>query len=136
MQCQQVSVRCVVGYLIAADLLLASMNRLVEEEIKLDDGTILPKGARIMVDANTFMDPKVYPDPIKFDPFRFVRLRQQPGQENNYQFVATTPEHMVFGHGQHACPGRFFASNEVKIALCQMLLKYDWKRSHHLQSFT
>jgi cytochrome P450 len=32
---------------------------------------------------------------------------------------------MGFGHGQHACPGRFFASNEIKVALCHILLKYD-----------
>ena len=28
---------------------------------------------------------------------------------------------------QHACPGRFFASNEMKIALSHLLLKYDWE---------
>lgn len=29
--------------------------------------------------------------------------------------------------GIHACPGRFFAANEVKIALIFTLLNYDWK---------
>ena len=33
---------------------------------------------------------------------------------------------MGFGYGEHACPGRFFASNEIKIALAHLLLKYDW----------
>lgn len=27
----------------------------------------------------------------------------------------------------HSCPGRFFASNELKIALMHLLIKYDWK---------
>ena len=40
--------------------------------------------------------------------------------------ASSSPE-SGFGHGMHACPGRFFASNEVKIALCHLLLKYDWK---------
>lgn len=31
------------------------------------------------------------------------------------------------GHGTHACPGRFLAGNELKIALAHLLLKYDWK---------
>lgn len=34
---------------------------------------------------------------------------------------------MGFGFGRHSCPGRFFAANEVKIALCHILLKYDFK---------
>ena len=34
---------------------------------------------------------------------------------------------MGFGYGEHACPGRFFASNEMKVALSFLLLNYDWK---------
>ncbi|KAK6087007.1 cytochrome P450 [Seiridium cupressi] len=103
-----------------------SMNRFVEEEVTLSDGTVLPKGSRINV-MTSFMDPKVYENPETFDAARFVKMRAHPGNENSWQFVTTNPEHMLFGHGQHACPGRFFASDEVKIALCQMLLKYDWR---------
>lgn len=33
----------------------------------------------------------------------------------------------AFGHGQHACPGRFFAVNEAKIALAHLILKYDFR---------
>jgi len=33
----------------------------------------------------------------------------------------------IVGHGNHACPGRFLASSELKIALAHMILKYDWK---------
>ena len=32
-----------------------------------------------------------------------------------------------WGYGNHVCPGRFFASNEMKIALCFMLLRYDFE---------
>lgn len=34
---------------------------------------------------------------------------------------------MGFGYGQHACPGRFLAVQEMKIVLCHLLLKYDFK---------
>lgn len=34
---------------------------------------------------------------------------------------------MSFGFGRHACPGRFFAANEIKLILARMLLDYDIK---------
>jgi cytochrome P450 len=72
-------------------------------------------------------DPKYYSDPEKFDGYRFLKMRAEPGKENVAQFVSTSPDHLGFGHGQHACPGRFFASNEIKIIFCHILLKYDWR---------
>ncbi|ORY63215.1 cytochrome P450 [Pseudomassariella vexata] len=105
---------------------MTSMNRWVEKEITLSDGTALPKNSRISVLTN-YDDPSIYPEPEKFDAARFLKMRQQPGNENAWQVVSTSADHMAFGHGQHACPGRFFATNEIKIALCHLLLKYDWQ---------
>ncbi|KAI2463503.1 cytochrome P450 [Annulohypoxylon bovei var. microspora] len=104
----------------------STMHRFVDKEVKLSDGTILPQSSRMIV-ATNFMDPAIYPEPEKFDAARFMKMRQQPGNENSWQFVTTSASHTLFGHGQHACPGRFFASNEVKVALCHLLLKYDWR---------
>ncbi|PPJ59888.1 hypothetical protein CBER1_04922 [Cercospora berteroae] len=47
--------------------------------------------------------------------------------EQESKGVSTSPDHLTFGHGIYACPGRFFAANETQIALCHLLLKYDWK---------
>ena len=52
-------------------------------------------------------------------------MRQDDAKSNSAQLVATSSDHLAFGHGKHACPGRFFAANEVKIALIMMLLQYD-----------
>lgn len=103
-----------------------SMNRHVERTFTLSDGTTIPAGSRLMV-AGSYNDPSVYSDPETFDAFRFANKRQETGQANLWGHVATRAEHMGFGHGQHACPGRFFASNEIKVALVHLLLKYDWK---------
>lgn len=54
-------------------------------------------------------------------------MRQDGGKHVSNQFVSTSANHLGFGHGVHACPGRFFASTEVKVALCHILLKYDIK---------
>lgn len=77
--------------------------------------------------AGAYFDPAVFPNPERFDAFRFATKRSEPGQVNLWSHVATSAAHMAFGHGQHACPGRFFASNEIRVALVHILLKYDWK---------
>ena len=45
----------------------------------------------------------------------------------NAQFVTVTKENMSFGLGRHACPGRFFAANEIKLILARMLLEFDFR---------
>ncbi|KAJ5779084.1 hypothetical protein N7457_006804 [Penicillium paradoxum] len=108
-------------------LSFTSMNRLTLKEIVLSDGTVIPKGANILVSTNTLENDSIYPSASTYDGYRFYNKRQQPGNEHRHQFVTTTTEHFVFGHGVHACPGRFFAANESKIMLLHLLLKYDWK---------
>ncbi|OTB03468.1 hypothetical protein M426DRAFT_321828 [Hypoxylon sp. CI-4A] len=104
----------------------SSMHRYAEERVELSDGTVIPKGSRIIV-VNNYNDPTIFEEPEKFDAARFLKMRQKAGQEHNWQFVTTGASQTLFGHGQHACPGRFFASNELKILLCHLLLKYDWR---------
>lgn len=103
------------------------MNRIAHERVTLTDGTVIPKGAGLGIPITAMTDEKFYKDPFKFDGHRFYDLRNQPGNEAKYQFVTTSNEHISFGHGKHACPGRFFASNEIKIALVQMLTTFDFR---------
>ena len=58
--------------------------------------------------------------PDASDPLKY-RNREQ------YQFVSVTKENMAFGFGRHACPGRFFAANEIKLILARLLLGYDMR---------
>ncbi|KAF4545495.1 Cytochrome p450 protein [Lasiodiplodia theobromae] len=105
-----------------------SLMRYVHNKVTLSDGTHLPKGSVIAVPQFHMSDPANWgPDASRFDGHRFLRMREQQGNEGKWQFVSTSPDHYAFGHGQHACPGRFFASNEIKILMVHLLLKYDWK---------
>ncbi|KAI8171865.1 Cytochrome P450 monooygenase 2 [Colletotrichum sp. SAR 10_75] len=104
------------------------MRRLATKDITLDEGIKIRRGERVVVDASAMKDPKIHGEDVDtYDIYRFRRMREEPGKMHKAQLVTTSPEHLAFGHGQHACPGRFFASNEVKVALCHLLLKYDWK---------
>ena len=71
-------------------------------------------------------DPRV-DDPNKFDGLRWFNMRQQEGSAHKMQFVSTDKWTLHFGHGRHACPGRFLASNTIKVMLGQLLLDYDFR---------
>ncbi|OXV10694.1 hypothetical protein Egran_01545, partial [Elaphomyces granulatus] len=104
-----------------------SMRRRALEDIRLHDGLEIPKGAFIGVSTHRMWDPTIYPEPEKFDGYRFLKRSQIQGHEKDSQFAATSVDHMGFGYGNQACPGRFFAVDVIKIVFCHLLLKYDWK---------
>ncbi|OQU95007.1 hypothetical protein CLAIMM_01278 isoform 1 [Cladophialophora immunda] len=103
------------------------MGRMTTDLVKLHNGKKIQKGTLVGVAPLPMYDPVIFDHPEQFDAFRFATKRQKASQENKWQFTTTSPEHIGFGHGLHACPGRFFAGNELKIALVHLLLKYDWK---------
>ncbi|KAF1921226.1 cytochrome P450 monooxygenase [Ampelomyces quisqualis] len=104
---------------------IASMRRYTEEDVTLEDGSSVPKDSLTLVSAHRHWDEAFYKNPHSFDGYRFFNMRQQPGLENKSQLVSATVDHMGFGFGLHACPGRFFASEEIKITLAHMLMNYD-----------
>ncbi|KAI2621684.1 cytochrome P450 [Hypoxylon sp. NC1633] len=103
-----------------------------------------------------FHDPEVYPDPYDFKPFRFAEKRAAgpcaaEGQNGNgngngvmkgeekeksssssyvqrarQAFATTSHDYLAFGHGRHACPGRFFAASELKLMLAYIVMNYDF----------
>ena len=101
------------------------MRRYTERDVTLDDGVSIPKDCLTLVSSHRHWDEKFYKNAHAFDGYRFFEMRKQPGLENKAQLVSATVDHMGFGFGLHACPGRFFASEEIKIALTHMLMNYD-----------
>lgn len=95
------------------------LERKVIRDTTIPDGTILPKGSHVMVDSRSLWSPEDY------DGYRFLK-RRQVGDKTSL-FVQSSNDHNVFGGGRHICPGRFFASNELKICLAHVLLKYDFR---------
>uniref|UniRef100_A0A8H7N690 Uncharacterized protein n=1 Tax=Bionectria ochroleuca TaxID=29856 RepID=A0A8H7N690_BIOOC len=105
---------------------MVSMTRKAVGDVKLPNGNIIPKGARTAILTDKHWDSGIYANADEFDPYRFQRQRGTE-TDNTAHLVSTGPASLGFGHGQHACPGRFFAANEIKVALCHLIVKYDWK---------
>ncbi|KAJ7845095.1 cytochrome P450, partial [Mycena leptocephala] len=76
-----------------------------------------------------------YENPEIFDGFHFSHLREEhpshdadgPDGFFNRYMVTTGLDHVVFGHGRHAWPGRFFAATELKTMIARILINYDVK---------
>ncbi|KAJ7086837.1 cytochrome P450 [Mycena belliarum] len=117
---------------------LALTRRVVAKTgFTFSDGTTIPHGAYLTVPANAIhSNPDTYANPAVFDGFRSSRLRKEgaaaadPDDPTataffNRHMVSTAPDHVAFGHGRHACPGRFFAATELKAMLAHILINYD-----------
>ncbi|KAF8527172.1 cytochrome P450 [Hysterangium stoloniferum] len=108
-----------------------SLTRKAMKDTSFSDGTFVPKGALISAAAHPMhLDDRIYANAGAFDGFRFSDIRQEPGREITNQFAATNPDYIGFGHAKHACPGRFFAANELKVMLAHLILNYDIKMEH------
>ncbi|KAJ5190089.1 hypothetical protein N7491_007868 [Penicillium cf. griseofulvum] len=104
---------------------LVNMLRKVmsRDGLKLSTGQTIPQGSVVGFSAHAIT--RSYPNADEFDGFRFAKLREQPGQSTMHQLANTSPNHISFGHGSHACPGRFFAASEIKVILGYLLQNYD-----------
>ncbi|KAI0390732.1 cytochrome P450 [Xylariaceae sp. FL0594] len=105
---------------------VATFQRKVLTPLDLSNGFHVP--ARTIVQCNTNMldeAPAEWGDAHAFDGFRFYKLRSRPENANRFQFASPSYDSMQFGFGNDACPGRFFASNQIKIILAYILSRYD-----------
>ncbi|KZV74004.1 cytochrome P450 [Peniophora sp. CONT] len=107
-------------------LVVLAMSRYTLQPFTFSNGVHVPKGTFIAcAQYDTHHDEANYPDPDVFNPWRFSSMREEEGEGTKFQMVATSTEFLNFGHGRHACPGRFFASNELKCLLAHIVLDYD-----------
>jgi cytochrome P450 len=123
------------------------LGRMATKDVILSDGLLIPKNTRVLIEAR-FWDPEIYGDDVKeFDALRFLKsvisqmrrtygsicrqarslwglvwdnTRAQVGQDW-FRLLPIIPNCLLT-----SVVGRFFASNEIKIALTNLLLKYNW----------
>lgn len=93
-------------------------GRELKEDFSIGDADI-PKGATLLVLTSALhRDPRFFPDPLKFNPERFL-LENSVGR-HPYAYVP-------FSAGQRNCIGQKFAMNEEKVLLASILRNFTIK---------
>ncbi|ODM91286.1 Cytochrome P450 4c3 [Orchesella cincta] len=101
------------------------VGRKLNMELKLDDGVVLPPGITVWVYIFFLhRDPKVFPDPEKFDPNRFSQ--EDAEGRNPFSYVP-------FSAGPRNCIGQKFAMMEEKVLLSSIFRRFRVKAAERLQ---
>ncbi|CAI6337029.1 unnamed protein product [Periconia digitata] len=102
-----------------------TVQRKVCEDLELSNGKILKAGDNVFFPTRAVLcDPDIYPDPDKFNPYRFL---DQSGSDSVVHTATQTKHYSVFGYGQQSCPGRFYGILASKLVLAKLLLSYEMK---------
>lgn len=100
------------------------MRSIALQDVDLKNGIKIPKDTAVIVSAHSMRDPSLHTDPNVFNGYRFLNPENNPESRH---FTSVSVDHMGFGFGKHACPGRYFTHLEAKILIAHLLLKYDFK---------
>lgn len=109
------------------------MHHLAMVDTTLSTGQVIPKGSLVVGAVRAVHDdPRFAPidqdsgevivgdTPLdEFDAYRYL--------DKNLKATTVSLGHLTFGLGAHACPGRFFASSEIKYVVAEMIMRYDMK---------
>ncbi|PBK82181.1 cytochrome P450 [Armillaria gallica] len=110
------------------DIGVFAMRRAARKDFVFSDGTVVPAGSQIAVASLcTHLDEENYEKPSEFRPWRFSGRRKQEGESIRHQMATPSLDFVFFGHGRSACPGRFFAVNELKALMSYVLMNFDVK---------
>ncbi|KAK3386118.1 cytochrome P450 [Podospora didyma] len=111
----------------------------------LPDGTQVPCGASLSCPAEAMTrDERFFPDPDRFNPFRFLVEEETPPtdtadrkrdstKESRYilrpdgNLTAASETFLFFGYGPHFCPGRFFMVRLLMVLLAYIVKHYDFE---------
>ncbi|KAJ3540244.1 hypothetical protein NMY22_g4378 [Coprinellus aureogranulatus] len=89
------------------------------------NGYFIPKNTMVIINQRALLyDPKVYPQPDKFMPERFL---SQDGKMHD-PFVRD-PHTIAFGHGRRVCPGSHLALADLFMAAASILATFELSKA-------
>ncbi|KAI1846208.1 hypothetical protein JX266_007733 [Neoarthrinium moseri] len=98
------------------------------------DGLQIPAGTTFAFPSfHHNFDHTIHSKPEVFDAKRHLRKRGNLSDTHKYHFASTSEDSVNWGAGRHACPGRFFAQETLKLMLMRLLMNYDIKHDKTLE---
>lgn len=104
------------------------MNRILTQQyaFKCASTTLPPDCMTSGASAAIATDPTIFNDPNTFDGARYRRMREDHKEsESSLVMGMSTIDSLGFGLGNQACPGRFFAVNNMKLIMAKLLTQYE-----------
>ncbi|KAI7854886.1 cytochrome P450 [Circinella umbellata] len=100
------------------------LHHMALQDMILSTGQMIPKGSLIVAALDeAHQDPalgSLYNKPLnEFDAYRFIDATEDKKSST------IGIDLISFGLGAHACPGRYFAVNEIKYILAELLVRFD-----------
>lgn len=114
----------------------AITSRGLTREVVAPEGVTTPEGLYLrsgthlcIITGSRQRDFDVWEGADNFVPLRFVRPSDGPDEfaSKPRHAVHVTEDFLSFGYGQHACPGRFFAVQALKVIIGLLLIRYDFE---------
>ncbi|KAM8975583.1 ultra-long-chain fatty acid omega-hydroxylase-like [Pelodytes ibericus] len=95
---------------------VTTVSRSCTEDVKLQDGKVIPKGNICLVSIyGTHHNPVIWPNPEVYDPYRFDPENSK--ERSPHAFIP-------FSAGPRNCIGQNFAMSEMKVVLALTLLRF------------
>lgn len=111
-------------------------GRGLRREVVAPEGVVTPEGLHLpagthlcIIISDRQQDLDLWERGDEFVPFRFVKGAEDSAEsaDRPRHAVHVTEDFLSFGYGPHACPGRFFAVQALKVLLGLLLIKYDFE---------
>ncbi|RPD57314.1 cytochrome P450 [Lentinus tigrinus ALCF2SS1-7] len=95
----------------------------IPHKLRSDDvykGMHIPGGAIVMGNVwGICHDPERYPDPMTYNPERFLR------EDGTFDCSTNDPSRFVFGFGRRVCPGKYFSEDSSWLMIAQFLATFN-----------
>ena len=85
----------------------------------------IQRGADYYSEPDIYFPRRFFPNETKTSSDEATKDDAKDRKTTSTNIVDTSLTFLNYGHGKHACPGRFFAANELKLIFAYMATHYD-----------